>query len=48
MEAFGIIGFGVGSAGMTIAIIALGQIAELRKKLEQLEREIAGTGSAED
>ena len=40
MEVFGIMGFCLGSMGMTFEIVAFAQIQELKKQIEKLEQEI--------
>ena len=44
MEAFGILGFTLGSTGMTFAIIAWGQIASLKKEVEALKQSLEDAG----
>lgn len=48
MEAFGLIGFVLGSSGMTFAIIAWGQIAALRKDVDDLKQRLAEGGILEE
>lgn len=44
MEALGIMGFTMGSAGMTFALITMGQIAKLKKELDELKSELNNAG----
>lgn len=44
MEVFGIMGFTLGSAAMTFAIIAWGQIASLKKEVEDLKKSLEDSG----
>ena len=48
MEAFGILGFTLGSTGMTFAIIAWGQIAGLKKQFEDLKKSLEDSGVLKD
>lgn len=44
MEAMGIMGFTIGSAGMTFALITLGQVTKLKKELDELKSELNNAG----
>ena len=44
MEAFGILGFTFGLAGLTFAIIAWGQFASLKKEFEDLKKSLGESG----
>ncbi len=44
MDVFGILGFTLGSAGVTFAIIAWGQIASLNKEFEDLKKSLEDSG----
>tara|TARA_B110000037_G_scaffold218308_1_gene281049 strand:- start:927 stop:1097 length:171 start_codon:yes stop_codon:yes gene_type:complete len=44
MEAFGIIGMSLGSSGLVFGLIALTQITELKKELEELKSTLKKSG----
>ena len=44
METFGILGFTLGSTGMTFAIIAWAQIASLKKEFDDLKKSLRDSG----
>ena len=44
MEAMGLIGFMVGGAGMTFALVALGQVANLKNELNELKITLNASG----
>ena len=44
MEAMGIMGFMIGGAGMTFALIALGQATNLKKELDELKAQLKDLG----
>jgi hypothetical protein len=44
MEVLGILGFALGSTGMTFAIIAWGQLASLKKELADLKTSLEDSG----
>ena len=48
MDVSGTIGVGLGASGLTFAIIAWGQIAELRKEFEALKKSLEDSGVIEE
>ncbi|NMP30058.1 hypothetical protein HII17_00665 [Thalassotalea sp. M1531] len=45
MESMGIMGFMLGGAGMTFALIALGQVANVKKELTELKASLDKSGN---